>query len=101
MFNNKRRKQLNEHGWLGVGKEDSNPWQVRRRIKDNASSEFRNLTLLAKKLPEEEFKEVFDKDSLRDFFVSLFFSDERYKMDNPSYNADLASEFLSIFVGVF
>jgi hypothetical protein len=100
MFNEELRKKLTEQGWLGAFKEDSNPWQTRRRIKDSASKEIRDLTLLAKILPDNEFQEVFNKESLKEFFESLFYFNERNKMDSHNYDADLASEFVSIGVGI-
>ena len=60
MFKKSLRKKLLEHKWVDIMKDDSNPTQTWRRIRDQAIRGLDDLILLAKKLPEEKQQGIFD-----------------------------------------
>ncbi len=99
MFKKVTRKKLLERKWLGIKEDGSNPALSRKRIKDNARASIRDLTLLAKIIPQNEFYDVFDEEILRKFLLAIFYSPER-RLDGFMTNAELASILVDIGVGI-
>lgn len=94
------RKVLLEQTWSDFIKNESNPSQSRRRILDNASEAIRDLTLIAKKLPNDDFYNVFTEKTLISLLKSLFYEGERLKDSDLSSDAELASLVASLSIRV-
>lgn len=50
---------MSEQNWLNLEKQESNPSQTWRRLRDQSITAINDLILLAKKLPEDKQKEIF------------------------------------------
>ena len=59
MLSKSMRKKLFERNWLNIEKQDSNPSQFWRRLKDQSITAINDLILLANKLPEDKQREIF------------------------------------------
>jgi hypothetical protein len=75
MLEKPTRKKLLEHNWVDIMKRDTNPTQTWRRIRDQAIRGLNDLTLLAKKLPDDKQQEIFDN-KVRDFFSAILRTDQ-------------------------
>lgn len=95
MLRKETRKKLNERKWLAIKEDGSNPSLSRKRLKDNARTAIRDLTLIAKMIPQNEFYDVFDEEIMKKFLVALFYSPER-RHDKFMTNVELASIFVEI-----
>ena len=89
------RKQLYERKWLALKEDSLNPSLSRKRLKDNARTAIRDLTLIAEIIPQNEFYDVFDEEIMKKFLMALFYSPER-RHDKCMTNAELASLFVDV-----
>lgn len=100
MFKNATRKKLLQHKWLEGFEDDKNPSLSRSRIKEGAKRGIRDLTLLAKVVPQNDLDDVFSEENVNDLLNAIFFSNQR-SFNNTFYsNAELASILVSIGVSV-
>ena len=95
-----QRKVLLEQTWSDFIKNESNPSQSRRRILDNAGEAIRDLTLIARKLPNDDFHNVFTEKSIISLLKSLLYGGERLKDNDLSSDAELASLIASLSIRV-
>jgi hypothetical protein len=70
MFTKNLRKIILEHDWVDIMKRSSNTTQTWRRIRDEATRGLNDLTLLAKKLPDDKQQEIFDN-KISDFLSAI------------------------------
>ncbi|NAL78419.1 hypothetical protein [Nitrososphaera sp. AFS] len=59
MLERATRKKLIEHNWKEIARRDSNKYQTLLRLQKNAITMVDDLTLIARRLPEETQKEIF------------------------------------------
>jgi hypothetical protein len=89
---------LLEHNWDKLLKADSNPSQARRRIVENYTRAINDLTLLAAKLPNEEFNKIFNENTIKSFVESLLFKGERIKKNEILIDVELSAIIASVAV---
>ena len=65
MLHKSIRRELTEQNWLQVEKNDSNPRLKLRRLKDQSIRAINDLSLIARKLPEQTQTEIFDYEVLK------------------------------------
>lgn len=59
MLTQSTRKKISERNWLDIEKQDSNPSQLWRRLKDESIAAINDLILLANRLPDDRQREIF------------------------------------------
>lgn len=72
------RRKLIEQDWSEIEKQDSNPTQTWRRMRDQSIRAISDLTLLAKKIPEDKQDEIFDTKRIDELVVSILSSRKSY-----------------------
>lgn len=82
MFRKSLRKKLIERNWREIEKQESNPTQTWHRIRDQSVRAINDLTLLAKKLPEDKQKEIFSMKIIDDLVSTLLTAGQN---PSPSY----------------
>jgi hypothetical protein len=65
MLHKSIRRELTEQSWLQVEKNDSNPRLKLKRLKDQSIRAINDLSLIARKLPEQTQTEIFDYEVLK------------------------------------
>src|SRR5688500_4367786 len=60
MLTKSLRRKISEQNWLDLEKQESNPSQTWRRLRDQSITAINDLILLAKKLPEDKQEEIFN-----------------------------------------
>ena len=98
MLSKQQRKRLLEVTWSKFMEEDLNSSQTKSRIIDNSNTAIRDLTLLARKLPDEEFQKIFKEKSIVSFYKSLLHDSERLKDSSFSSDTELASLIASVSI---
>lgn len=93
-----QRKRLLEGTWSKFMEEDSNPSLTKKRIVENSNTALQDLTLLAKKLPNDEFQNIFKEKSIVSFYKSLLHDSERLKDSSFSSDTELASLIASVSI---
>jgi hypothetical protein len=91
------RKKLYELDWLDIEKQESNPSQAWRRLKDQAITALNDLILLANKLPEDKQKEIFSPNRIEVFVAQILDIGEDYPLhdiSNPR-KAEIASRLVN------
>ncbi|MGB7632385.1 MAG: hypothetical protein WBL68_01550 [Nitrososphaeraceae archaeon] len=73
MLSKSMRKKLNEHNWLWIEKQDSNPSQTWQRLKKLSVTAINDLTLLANKLPEDKQEEIFSPNRVEDLIAQIIY----------------------------
>ena len=71
MLSKQMRKKLNEHSWLWIEKQESNPSQTWQRLKKQSVTAINDLTLLANKLPEDKQEEIFSPNRIEDLIAQI------------------------------
>ena len=71
MLSQPLRKKLYERDWLEIEKQDSNPSQTWRRLRDQSITAISDLILLANKLPEDKQKEIFSPTRIEALIVQI------------------------------
>src|SRR5919106_385307 len=95
MLSKQMRKKLNEHSWLWIEKQESNPSQTWQRLKKQSVTAINDLTLLANKLPEDKQEEIFSPNRIEDLIAQIihigFFSQshENFNSRKPEIAARL------------
>ena len=77
MLGKETRKKLTEQNWIDFIKQDSNPSQAWHRIRVKAHRALDDLTLLARKLPDDKQQEIFDN-KIRDLFSAILGTPDDY-----------------------
>jgi len=67
MLSKKTRKQIKEHKW----NKHSNKAQFFKRIREQTHAAFKDLTLIADNMDEEQIKDMFNVDTLQPFINSI------------------------------
>ncbi len=98
MLSRHQRKRLLKVTWSKFMEEDSNPSLTRKRIVENSITALQDLTLLARKLPNDEFQNIFKEKSIVSFYKSLLHDSERLKDSNYSSDTELASLIASVSI---
>jgi|SRR5215469_9664892 len=88
MFKNDLRKELTELDWVDFLKHSSNATQSWQRIRDEAIRALNDLTLLAKKLPDDEQQEIFDN-KISDFLSAILGIDPTIGLVEPILQPNL------------
>jgi hypothetical protein len=65
------RKELGDHNWLWIQKNDSNPSMKLKRLVKQSITAINDLSLLAQKLPEHAVAEIFSYDGLKRLVESI------------------------------
>src|SRR5918996_3441948 len=73
MLSKSMRKKLNEHSWLWIEKQESNPSQTWQRLKKQSVTAIYDLTLLANKLPEDKQEEIFSPNRIEDLIAQIIY----------------------------
>ena len=73
MLSKSMRKKLNEHNWLWIEKQDSNPSQTWQRLKKLSVTAINDLTLLANKLSEDKQVEIFAPSRVEDLITQIIY----------------------------
>ncbi len=84
--------------WSKFIEEDSNPSLTRKRIVENSKTALQDLTLLARKLPNDEFQNIFKEKDIVSFYKSLLHDSERLKDSSFSSDTELASLIASVSI---
>src|SRR5262249_9245713 len=71
MIHKSLRKELGDHNWLWIQKNDSNPSMKLRRLEKQSITAINDLSLLAQKLPEHAVAEIFSYDGLKRLVESI------------------------------
>lgn len=58
--------------WIEFGKEESNPSQAWRRIRDSSINAINDLALIAQKVPEDKQNEIFGYKNIEKLLISIF-----------------------------
>lgn len=87
MLSSNVKKSISEHKLSGYIKNDSNPSQARKRIKDQCEEAIKDLSLIARNCTQEEMDLIFDPDIIYTLLESIFYSKSRH------VNTELASMF--------
>jgi len=66
------RKKITKYDWSNIVKRDKNPIQTWHRLRRQIDIAIEDLTLLAKKLPDDKQEEVFTKDKIEKLAYALF-----------------------------
>ena len=74
MLSKSMRKKLNEHNWLWIEKQDSNPSQTWQRLKKLSVTAINDLTLLANKLPEDKQEGIFSSSRVEDLITQIIYT---------------------------
>jgi len=65
------RKKLQEHDWLYIARKDSNPHQTLLRLRGQATKAIGDLVLLARKLPDDNQKGIFNYANTEELINSI------------------------------
>jgi hypothetical protein len=65
------RRKISEQDWLDIEKQESNPSQTWRRLKDQSITAINDLILLANKLPDDKQKEIFSPTRIEAFIAQI------------------------------
>jgi hypothetical protein len=76
------RRKLTEQNWSEIEKQDSNRTQTWRRIRDQSIRAISDLTLLARKIPEDKQDEIFGTKRIDELVISILRSRENYPSPN-------------------
>lgn len=79
-------------------KTESNPSQARGRIIKNYTTSIRDITILAAKLPNDDFNKLFDKNLIKSLVESLLLDGERLKNNKLLIDVELSALIASIAV---
>lgn len=71
MIHKSLRKELGDHNWLWIQKNDSNPSMKLKRLEKQSITAINDLSLLAQKLPEHAVAEIFSYDGLKRLVESI------------------------------
>lgn len=71
MLHHGTMKQLRDQNWLEFIKNDSNPSQLKQRIRDSVAEMLAQLTVFAQKIPEDESESYLPRDRIIKVVVSL------------------------------
>lgn len=63
--------KISKKGWQKYIDESSNPYQTKTRIRHQCELAIRDLIMLAKKLPNDEFKVIFNEQNLKSLVSSI------------------------------
>ncbi len=65
------RKKYLEQDWLSIKNTDSNPSQLESRLKNDVTTCLSDLTLISRRLPDEEQARVFDTSKIEELLTAL------------------------------
>ena len=71
MLTKHMRKKFQEHDWLEIARRDSNPNQTLLRLKRQAKRAIGDLALLARKLPNDNQKAIFNYANIQELVNSI------------------------------
>ena len=77
MLQRRVRKRINEQNWIDMLQEDTNSSLTVKRLVDKAQRAINDLTLLARKMPNEKLAEVFVYDNLKGFIEAILQSERK------------------------
>ena len=77
MLQKRVRKRLDEQNWIDMLERESNPSLTPRRLVDQAQRAINDLTLLARKMPNEKLANVFMYDNLKGFIEAILQSERK------------------------
>lgn len=64
MLERQTRNNFQEHDWVNIIHEQSNPHQFVNRLKSRVDAALNDLALIARRLPDKEFEQIFDISNL-------------------------------------
>ena len=67
------RKRISERNWLDIEKQDSNPSQLWRRLKEESITAINDLILLANRLPDDKQREIFSPTRVEDLITQIIY----------------------------
>jgi hypothetical protein len=65
-----------QHDWLAITRNERNPSQFWYRIRNQMNRAINQLSLLAKKIPDDKQKEIFSYDNIKRLIISLLNKDD-------------------------
>src|ERR671919_2107619 len=73
MLTQPMRKKISERNWLDIEKQDSNPSQLWRRLKEESIKAINDLILLANRLPDDKQREIFSPTRVEDLITQIIY----------------------------
>jgi hypothetical protein len=73
MLTQPMRKKISERNWLDIEKQDSNPSQLWRRLKEESITAINDLILLANRLPDDKQREIFSPTRVEDLITQIIY----------------------------
>lgn len=78
MLHNSTKKRLREHNWIEFERDDGNPSQTWRRVRNASINAINDLALIAQKVPEDKQNEIFSYENVQKLLTSMFGSKSDY-----------------------